>query len=192
MECYAVKQLDNNNITFFAKSHEKRFGIFTHQELIKSPDIFTPSLRDFYVIFWIRKGSGKIVIDFNEYRFKSNTIILLNKDQISHFMNFDKKKTELLSVVFSPDFVFESSESLNNLFTFNAILHNKGIANIISVQQKQAQRFENLLDYLIQVNPVEPTKDDTPKKKESKESPKSKESSLNEKLFFSYPFHYFA
>jgi len=34
------------------------FAIVKHQELINSKEIFYPTLRDFHVIFWFKKGSG--------------------------------------------------------------------------------------------------------------------------------------
>ncbi len=103
--------------------HKLPFAIVSYEELIQSDDIFTPSLRDFHVIFWVRQGTGTYVVDFQEHEFKPNSLILLSKDQLHYFHPFDRDETEIMSISFVPDFVYKSEEDLDHLFRFNANAH---------------------------------------------------------------------
>ena len=53
------------------------FSIVEHSKLMNSSELFKPSLRDFHVIFWLKKGSGKYYIDFEGHEIKPNTILLV-------------------------------------------------------------------------------------------------------------------
>ncbi len=120
--------MHNQEIKFFTSTElGKRlpFAITSYAELISSNDIFIPSLRDFHVIFWIKKGTGKFVIDFQEYEFKVGSLILLSKDQLNHFLPFDKSETEIISIGFTPEFIYKSDNDLNHLFKFNASAYKK-------------------------------------------------------------------
>ena len=118
-----------DNITFYeAKNTGKGlpFAIVRHQELISSNDLFTPSLRDFHVMFWFKKGSGKYYIDFKEYTFQPNTVILLSKDHLHYFDSFTEE-CELQSIVFSPNFIYRNDSDLKHLFNFNAGCYYEGV-----------------------------------------------------------------
>ena len=81
------------------------FAITTYAELLQSDDIFIPSLRDFHVVFWIKKGGGEYYLDFEKYKFEEGTIILLSKDQLHYFLPFNKEETEIISIGFTPDVI---------------------------------------------------------------------------------------
>ena len=56
------------------------FGITSSkEELFKNREILSPSLRDFHVIFWFKKGYGNYFIDFKKYEFKPNTVVLVRQ-----------------------------------------------------------------------------------------------------------------
>ncbi len=120
--------MHNQDIKYFISTElGKRlpFAITSYAELISSDDIFIPSLRDFHVIFWIKNGTGKFVIDFQEYEFKAGSLILLSKDQLNHFLPFDKSQTEIISIGFTPEFIYKTDNDLNHLFKFNANAYRK-------------------------------------------------------------------
>ena len=122
--------MNGDQITFY-KSADKGsglpFGILDHQALSTSDDLFTPSLRDFHVVFWFKKGTGTYFIDFQEYHFQPNTIVLLSKDQVHYFAPFQNEHMEIQSVVFNPEFVYRNDTDLRHLFQFTMANHMEGV-----------------------------------------------------------------
>ncbi len=117
------------DITFYkAKNTGKGlpFAIVNHSELVSTDDLFTPSLRDFHVIFWFKKGTGKYYIDFKEYTFHANTVILLSKDHLHYFAPFTEE-CEIQSIVFKPNFIYRNDSDLKHLFNFNAGCYYDGV-----------------------------------------------------------------
>ena len=113
-----------NNLEDISFHESKKIGkglpyaIVTSSELLKKGDIYSPSLRDFHVIFWFKKGKGKYYIDFVEYDIKPNTIILLSKDQVNYFGVLDIETCEIQSIVFSPEFIYRNDHDLKHLFQY--------------------------------------------------------------------------
>ena len=117
------------NISFIKAENKGRglpFALVEHQELISSNDLFKPTLRDFHVIFWFKKGSGKYFIDFKEYTFKPNTIVLISKDHLQYFETF-RKECEVQSIAFNPNFIYRNDTDLKHLFNFNVGCHFEGV-----------------------------------------------------------------
>jgi AraC family transcriptional activator of pobA len=121
--------LEDKEITYFKANEIGKglpFALTTYDLLKTSQDILTPSLRDFHVIFWIKKGNGKYLVDFTEYDFQENTLILLSKSQLHYFEPFDIGLTEFHSLVFSPDFLYKTESDLQHLFQFVSTTHSEG------------------------------------------------------------------
>ncbi len=121
--------MEENKISYFKTNELGKglpFALTTYDILKESRDILTPSLRDFHVIFWIKKGTGRYIVDFVEYEFQPNTLILLSKSQLHHFEPFDVNNTEFHSVVFSPEFIYKTESDLQHLFQFVSSSHSKG------------------------------------------------------------------
>lgn len=118
------------------------FAYIGYEQLVSSDDIFIPSLRDFHVIFWVKKGKGEFILDFKEFVFESNTLILLSKDQLSYFRPFNKENTEIVSIPFKPEFLYKTQSDLKHLFSFNSLKHNKGENNTLKLDQKTIDKLE--------------------------------------------------
>ena len=125
------------------------FGIVDHDGLMKSNDLFVPTLRDFHVIFWFKNGRGTYSVDFQKYEFTSDSIVLLAKDQISFFLPFDEE-VELQSIVFKPEFIYRNEGDLRHLFNFNMSAHLDGL-HIIKLNREESEYFQMLSDNLKRV-----------------------------------------
>jgi len=123
------------------------FAITNYDQLIKSDDIFTPSLRDFNVIFWIKKGKGEYTIDFEKYTFEEGTIILLSKDQLHYFLPFNKAEVEIVSIGFKPEVIYRNDLDIEHLFKFNSHSYQK-INQTIYISDSEGNRFQRYCDDL--------------------------------------------
>lgn len=120
---------DLSNVIFYESEKIGKglpFAIVNHNLLRQSGDLLVPSLRDFHVIFWIIKGRGKYYVDFQEFDFEENTVILLSKDQL-HYMEDFPDDIEMQSIVFNPSFLYRSQYDLHHLFNFYSGCHMSGI-----------------------------------------------------------------
>jgi len=118
------------------------FSIVSHSRLMRSSELFKPSLRDFHVIFWLKKGSGKYYIDFEGHEIKPNTILLTSKDSLHYFEPFSED-CELQSITFQPNFIYRNDTDLRHLFTFNPLCHFIG-KHTLFPNDKDTQLLENL------------------------------------------------
>ncbi len=140
--------MSSDQIAFY-KSTDKGaglpFGIIGHKDLQHSKEILIPSLRDFHVIFWFKKGTGTYFIDFQEYQFQPNTLALLSKDQVHYFLPFDPVATEIQSIVFRPDFIYRNDRDLLHLFQFTVANHIEGvqILNLGPQEESHLQTISN-------------------------------------------------
>jgi AraC-like DNA-binding protein len=125
------------------------FAIVSHSELMSSNDLFTPSLRDFHVIFWFKKGTGKYYIDFEEFEIKPNTILLTSKDNLHYFEHFSEE-CELQSIAFQPNFVYRNNTDLRHLFTFNAGCHFVG-RHTLYPNETDTLFLENLSNQMFEI-----------------------------------------
>jgi len=125
------------------------FAIVNHSELVATNDLFTPSLRDFHVMFWFKKGTGKYYIDFEEYTFEANTVILLSKDHLHYFEPFTEE-CEIQSIVFSPNFIYRNDSDLKHLFSFNAGCYYDGV-QVLDLKASDTQFLEGISSQLIVV-----------------------------------------
>lgn len=121
------------------------FAITPYEKLIGSDDIFTPSLRDFHVIFWVKKGSGSFYVDFVKHTFSEGTLILLSKDQLHYFLPFEKEQTAIISIGFKPEFIYKNDNDLEHLFKFNASAHQKE-TQTIEIPLQSTEKLQGLCD----------------------------------------------
>ena len=138
--------MDDQEIKYFVSTklgQKLPFAIVSHEMLMGSNDIFEPSLRDFHVIFWVKKGEGSFFLDFQEYTFKANTLIFITKDQLHYFLPFNKAETEIISIGFMPEFVYRNDSDLEHLFKFNASAHLKE-EQTLPISNQSIEKLENL------------------------------------------------
>lgn len=57
----------------------------------------------FYVIYWVHEGSGKHIIDFEEYEIKSNRIFFIRPEQV-HFLH-EEGRMKYSALQFTEDFM---------------------------------------------------------------------------------------
>ena len=126
------------------------FAIVRGMDLVKTDDIFKPSLRDFHVIFWFKKGTGTYYIDFEKHTFQPGTIALIPRDQVNYFEPFDKNEVEIQSVVFNPDFIYRKDDDIRHLFNFTVASHIDGI-QILTVEDEEAPYLEMISTNMLNV-----------------------------------------
>ncbi len=125
------------------------FAIVEPSVLMANNDIFEPSLRDFHVIFWFKKGTGKYYIDFEEYEISANSIILVSKDNLHYFEPFTES-CELQSIVFKPDFIYRNDMDLKHLFHFDAGCYYEG-KQILKLNATDIDFFETISKQMLNV-----------------------------------------
>ena len=125
------------------------FAIVEPSVLMSNNDLFEPSLRDFHVIFWFKKGTGKYYIDFQEYQIEPNTIMLVSKDNLHYFEHFNDK-VELQSIGFQPNFVYRNDTDLRHLFNFDSGGHLEG-KQTLSPNESDTKFLENLSNQMFEV-----------------------------------------
>ncbi|MGH1363992.1 MAG: AraC family transcriptional regulator [Calditrichia bacterium] len=134
------------DIKFYELSNKRGglpFGIFSSiEEGFRADDLYRPSLRDFHVILWFKKGIGKYFIDFKEYQFKPNTITLISKDQY-HYLEPPAGNWEIQSIIFKNDFIYRSDNDLQHLFNFNISSQIEG-HQILKLKQPEADFLKSL------------------------------------------------
>ena len=110
----------------------------------KGDEILSPSLRDFHVMFFIKKGTGTYIVDFKEYEFKANSIVLLSKDQLHYFNQLDPASTEIYSITFKPEFIYRNESDLEYLLQFDPTSHLEGLQKLDIPEEKVSYFFEML------------------------------------------------
>jgi AraC-like DNA-binding protein len=118
------------------------YAIVGHDVLANNNELFNPTLRDFHVIFWFKKGRGKYYIDFKEYGFKAGDVVLLSKDHLQYFEPFDGS-CEVQSIAFEPKFLYRNDSDLRHLFSFSAASHIKGL-QVLQLAESDAVFLEEI------------------------------------------------
>lgn len=143
----------NTEINYFESSKVGKgmpYEIVSHDDLMKNNHVFEPSLRDFHVVFWFKKGQGKYYIDFKEYEIQPNTIVLISKDYLHYFGPFDTETCELQSIPFKPEFLYKSDVDLQNMFKFNVGSHYEGV-QLFKPNTTQTQFLEQITRQMFQI-----------------------------------------
>ncbi len=118
--------MDSSEVKYFKSSDigaGRDFALTPPDHLQTTEDIFIPSIRDFHVIFWVLSGRGSYYVDFKEYSFEPNTLILLSKDQLHYFNKFEQP-VEMQSITFKPEFVYKNEQDIAHLYNFFSSAHN--------------------------------------------------------------------
>ncbi len=142
----------SKNIEYFKSSEIGKglpFAIVSHEVLMQTQDLFRPSLRDFHVIFWFKKGRGRYFVDFQEYQFKPNTIVLIAKDQL-HYIEAPDSEWEVQSITFKSEFIYRNDNDLKHLFHFTIACHIEGM-QIIRLQRQDIDHLDVISSYMRQV-----------------------------------------
>lgn len=113
-------------VEFPEKDVNPSFGIFSGEELLCTEDLYIPTLRDFHVIFWLKKGTLEFSVDFQKHTFNENSIFLLSKNQVHFFEKFDKENVDLRSIAFTPEFIYRNDSDLHHLCSFDLFSHLNG------------------------------------------------------------------
>ena len=138
----------------FHKAEDKAqglsFGIVNlNQNSSLIDELLTPSLRNFHVIFWFKKGKGKYFIDFEEYDFEPNTIVLISKNQINYLAP-EEDDWEVQSITFTTEFLYRNDNDLRNLFSFNMTTHVEGV-QVIHPNDEAKLLLENTSNQLFDI-----------------------------------------
>ena len=144
--------MSTSNITFYEASKLGKglpFAIVPHPELVANNDLYAPSLRDFHVVFWFKKGSGRYFIDFKEYTIEPGSLILVSKDHLHYFEPF-QESCALQSIVFSPAFLYRNDSDLKHLFTFDAGCHYAGL-QVLKVRPADVSFLEEISRQMLEV-----------------------------------------
>ncbi|UTW61987.1 helix-turn-helix transcriptional regulator [bacterium SCSIO 12741] len=142
--------MNPEELTFFSSKDTGQglpFAIVDHTTLMQSDDIFVPSLRDFHVLFWFKKGGGKYYVDFKEYEFEPDTLLLLSKDQLQYFEEFDRNSCEIQSIAFVPDFIYRNDNDIRHLFQFNMGSPLVGV-QVLNIGQREKLLLEQFSDQM--------------------------------------------
>jgi AraC-like DNA-binding protein len=152
--------MSTSEITYFKSQDIGKglpYGVTFFENIKPENDIFIPSLRDFHVVFFIFAGKGKYVVDFVEYDFEPNTLILLSKDQLHHFLPFSSQEVKIASITFNPEFLYRNESDLQHLFSFDSTQHNTG-QQILSmppfVEQKISRQLREMKEVYDKASPV--------------------------------------
>lgn len=141
--------IPTEDIEFFKSSELGEglpFAIVSHDVLMETEDLFRPSLRDFHVIFWFKKGRGTYYVDFRAYEFRPNTVVLISKDQL-HYIEKPAGDWEVQSITFKSEFIYRNDSDLKHLFHFTIACHIEGI-QIINLQRQDIDFLNVISDYM--------------------------------------------
>ncbi len=76
-----------------------------------------PHRHDYYVLIWVTSGTGVHYVDFEDFKFGANTILLVSPGQVHYFSDCENVKGWILSF-YEDSFLFEDSK-LNDLIKHN-------------------------------------------------------------------------
>ncbi|MBX2815082.1 MAG: AraC family transcriptional regulator [Saprospiraceae bacterium] len=95
--------------------------LYQRKDLDHSP--FSLHRVEFYILFFIREGTGKHTVDFTTHSFRKGSILTVRKDQIHRFHRNEKARGTML--LFTDEFLvsyLEKLEALKSLQLFNEVL----------------------------------------------------------------------
>lgn len=126
------------------------YGIISNQDPeFLMENLLVPSLRDFHVILWFKRGKGTYFVDFEEHKFGPDTLILLSKDQLNYIVP-PEGDWQLQTIVFDPDFIYRNDTDLKYLFNFSMGCHREG-QQVLFPEKDKAQRLNEIATHLRRV-----------------------------------------
>ncbi|MDN5200226.1 helix-turn-helix transcriptional regulator [Fulvivirgaceae bacterium BMA10] len=111
--------------------------------------LFRSNFDNTYAIVWLKEGRGRYSIDFKEYEFKPNTIILISKDQNTTFEFFDEN-SQYVVITFSQDLVSASDDDIRQLLSFCIREHFEG-KQILSLNAYDTEYLEMIMNQLFKI-----------------------------------------
>lgn len=107
-----------------------------------------PSWDNQYALIWLKKGRGQYHIDFKEYNFQPNTLIVISKNQDVSFQFEGDPQFSILT--FTAEMVSPADEQVQELLSFCIREHFQG-KQILTLAEKDRDYLEHLLYQLQEV-----------------------------------------
>lgn len=108
-----------------------------------------PTWPDQYAIIWFKEGNGKYFVDFNEYHFQSNTLIVVSQNQDISF-EFTAESRDFSIFTFPADFVAGTEPKVQELLSFCIREHFQG-KQVLRLSEKDRSYLEALTQQLINI-----------------------------------------
>ncbi|MEN7547571.1 helix-turn-helix transcriptional regulator [Rapidithrix thailandica] len=112
----------------------------------KTSGLFRPKFQNWYAIVWLRQGEGRYFIDFKEYPFAPDTLILISKNQNTSF-EFTTPDSEYVVITFAQELLNHSSEDIQLLLSFCIREHYEG-KQILKTNGQDSNYLDGLLEQL--------------------------------------------
>lgn len=144
-----MKQAD---ITFHQASEigsKLPFALVEKETLVANEHLFAPSIRDFHVIFWLRKGSASYAVDFETYHLPENSIVMVSKDSLHYFEPL-AAGVDLISIPFVPEFLYRTMDDLGHLAHFETGSHVQGL-QILQVTKEDVHVLDGLVQQMADI-----------------------------------------
>ncbi|MBS7232092.1 helix-turn-helix domain-containing protein [Flavobacterium psychroterrae] len=117
---------------------EETLGITLFRHSVKGRNEFEqPHKHDFYLVFFVEKGSGIHNVDFTQYKVKDNQVYFIRPGQV-HNWSLDVDTTGF-QLMLSPDVI----SIFSNLSSFPFFEQN--VPSCLSLTEKEFQHFQNHL-----------------------------------------------
>ncbi len=102
-----------------------------------------------YLLIWCSSGSGKLVIDENEFEFKANQVITITSGQLFYFTNLTAIKGSILE--FTYDFFCKNDNDIELIF-HNGLFCHFAMNEVITISDSKTfgSQIQNIKDELIQ------------------------------------------
>lgn len=115
---------------------ESYFKIVNNVTSTSNVEVTFTHRHSFYGIYWIHKGEGQHIIDFEPYVIKANQIFFMRPDQMHEFN--PSPNIQYSSLQFTEEFILPFHDNVSS-FIINACL---------DITQEEAKRLKILFDFL--------------------------------------------
>lgn len=106
-----------------------------------------PAWPDQYAIIWFKEGNGKYFVDFKEYHFQPNTLIVISQNQDLSF-DFTPEPQDFRIFTFTVDFVAGTEQKVQELLSFCIREHFQG-KQILRLSEEDTVYLETLTRQLV-------------------------------------------
>jgi AraC family transcriptional activator of pobA len=107
-------------------------------------------MQDYYMVIIAKKVKGFYSIDFREYAFQPDSIIIISKNQNVQF-SLEGDNQEFITLTFSPDFLKNSDESALKMLSFCIREHYEG-KQTLKIDSADFLYLEHLSRQLFEIN----------------------------------------
>jgi AraC family transcriptional regulator, transcriptional activator of pobA len=108
-----------------------------------------PAFKNSHAIVWLKRGHGKYSVDFRQYTFNPNSIILISKDQNTAF-EFSGKNDQYIVITFTHTMVSKSAPEIQQLVSFCIREHFEG-KQILTVAPEDEKYLKGLTHQLLTI-----------------------------------------